>query len=74
MPKASLGLGGMLESIVIHEAAEVLYRQYGNPSALEFELKHKRITERFGRYSHRNEVLVDCVYFRLLEVVKSLSR
>lgn len=45
------------ESIVIHEAAEVLYRRYGNPSALEFELKHKRIIERFGRYPHRNEVL-----------------
>ncbi len=45
------------ESIVIHEAAEELYRQHGNPSALDFELKHKRIIERFGRYPHRNEVL-----------------
>ena len=45
------------ESIVIHETAEVLYRKYGTPSSLEFELKHKRIIERFGRYPHRNKVL-----------------
>ncbi len=45
------------ESIVIHEAAEVLYRQYGDSSTLEFELKHKHIIERFGRYPHRNEIL-----------------
>lgn len=45
------------ESLVIHEAAEELYRQNGTSSGLEFELRHKRIIERFGRYPHRNEAL-----------------
>ncbi len=45
------------ESLVIHEIAEKLYRALGDPSSLEYELKHKRIIERFGRYPHRNEIL-----------------
>lgn len=45
------------ESLVIHDQAETLYRRLGESSSLEFELKHKRIIERFGRYPHRNEIL-----------------
>ncbi|MGA7278211.1 MAG: DUF924 family protein, partial [Desulfocapsaceae bacterium] len=45
------------ESIAIHETAEELYRQLGDQSSLEFELRHKKIIERFGRYPHRNEIL-----------------
>ena len=45
------------ESIKIHEMAERLYREHGAASGLEWELKHKTIIERFGRYPHRNEVL-----------------
>lgn len=45
------------ESIVIHEAAEVLYRKHGDSSNLKFELSHKHIIEKFGRYPHRNEIL-----------------
>lgn len=45
------------ESIVIHEAAEVLYRKHGDSSNLKFELNHKHIIEKFGRYPHRNEIL-----------------
>lgn len=45
------------ESLVIHDLAEMLYRRLGESSSLEFELKHKRIIERFGRYPHRNEIL-----------------
>ena len=45
------------ESIVIHETAEAIYRQRGDQSSLTFELKHKKIIERFGRYPHRNEIL-----------------
>ena len=45
------------ESIAIHETAEALYRQLGDQSSLEFELRHKKIIERFGRYPHRNEIL-----------------
>jgi uncharacterized protein (DUF924 family) len=45
------------ESIKIHEVAESIYRQHGGQSSLEWELKHKAIIERFGRYPHRNEIL-----------------
>ena len=45
------------ESLLIHKQAERLYRLHGDPSSLEYELKHKRIIERFGRYPHRNEIL-----------------
>ncbi len=45
------------ESIKIHEIAENLYRQHGMESNLEWEIKHKNIIERFGRYPHRNESL-----------------
>ena len=45
------------ESGVIHEVAEALYREYGAPENYEFELRHKAIIDRFGRYPHRNEIL-----------------
>lgn len=45
------------ESIVIHETAEAVYRQFGDQSSLKFELKHKKIIQRFGRYPHRNKIL-----------------
>ena len=45
------------ESLLIHEQAEPLYRLLGDPASLEYELKHKKIIERFGRYPHRNEIL-----------------
>ena len=45
------------ESIKIHELAEKIYRQHGVESSLGWEIKHKAIIERFGRYPHRNEIL-----------------
>ncbi len=45
------------ESLIIHEVAVELFRKNGIESNLEFEIKHKTIIERFGRYPHRNEVL-----------------
>ena len=42
------------ESKVIHQQAEQLFKGMSN---YEFELKHKVIIDRFGRYPHRNEVL-----------------
>lgn len=45
------------ESLVIHEQAIELFSQKGLESNLEFELKHKVIIEKFGRYPHRNAVL-----------------
>lgn len=45
------------ESRKIHETAVELYTSLGLQSNLDFELKHKEIIDRFGRYPHRNDVL-----------------
>lgn len=45
------------ESELIHKEAVTLYESLGNPQNLEFELMHKTIIDRFGRYPHRNDVL-----------------
>lgn len=45
------------ESRVIHGEAERLFRQPGLEINYTFELKHKAIIDRFGRYPHRNAVL-----------------
>ena len=45
------------ESLLIHQQAESLYRRLGDPSSLEYELRHKNIIAQFGRYPHRNEIL-----------------
>lgn len=42
------------ESAAIHEIALELFKDLRN---YEFELKHKAIIDRFGRYPHRNEIL-----------------
>lgn len=45
------------ESRVIHVEAERLFRQPGLELNHQFELKHRAIIDRFGRYPHRNAVL-----------------
>lgn len=45
------------ESLEIHEIAVFLFSQVGLEDNLHFELKHKEIIERFGRYPHRNAIL-----------------
>jgi len=45
------------ESMAIHTQAVKLFDQPGVEFNLEFELKHKIIIDRFGRYPHRNAVL-----------------
>lgn len=45
------------ESRAIHVDAERLFRQPGLEANYKFELKHKAIIDRFGRYPHRNAVL-----------------
>ena len=45
------------ESLQIHEIAVELYRRNGIQNNLDFEFKHKKIIEKFGRYPHRNKVL-----------------
>lgn len=43
------------ESAEVHEAAAGLFAQLSE--TLKFELKHREIIERFGRYPHRNAIL-----------------
>lgn len=45
------------ESRAIHVEAERLYREHAPPGNYDFELRHKAIIDRFGRYPHRNAVL-----------------
>lgn len=45
------------ESRMIHVEAERLFSQRGLEDNHKFELKHKAIIDRFGRYPHRNRVL-----------------
>ena len=45
------------ESKKIHDVALELYEKNGIKANIEYELKHKAIIDRFGRYPHRNNVL-----------------
>ncbi len=45
------------ESLLVHEVAVELFRNNGIDNNYDFELKHKAIVERFGRYPHRNKIL-----------------
>ena len=45
------------ESKAIHEQAELLFRTKAPGNNYNFELKHKAIIDRFGRYPHRNAIL-----------------
>jgi uncharacterized protein (DUF924 family) len=45
------------ESPVIHVEAERLFREFAPAVNHDFELKHKAIVDRFGRYPHRNSAL-----------------
>jgi uncharacterized protein (DUF924 family) len=45
------------ESKRIHTVAEQLFRDYAPKGNYDFELKHKAIIDRFGRYPHRNVML-----------------
>lgn len=45
------------ESKLIHQQAVELFNVDGMENNYQFELKHKVIIDRFGRYPHRNEIL-----------------
>ena len=45
------------ESREIHAVAEQLFREFTPAENHDFELRHKAIIDRFGRYPHRNEAL-----------------
>ena len=45
------------ESPVVHQEALRLFEALGRKDNLDFELRHKAIIDRFGRYPHRNAIL-----------------
>ena len=45
------------ESEFIHQHAVEKFSQPGLENNLDFEIKHKNIIDRFGRYPHRNKIL-----------------
>ena len=45
------------ESLKIHEIAVGLFKDAGLQNSLDFEIRHKSIIEKFGRYPHRNSIL-----------------
>ena len=45
------------ESLIIHEIAVDLFTRKCDKTNLDYEVRHREIIERFGRYPHRNEVL-----------------
>ena len=61
------------ESIKIHEVAVELFRRNGIQGNLDYELKHKAIIERFGRYPHRNAILGRVSTEEEIEFLKQLG-
>jgi uncharacterized protein (DUF924 family) len=45
------------ESSMVHEQAVKLFSQPGLENNLDFEIRHKKIIDRFGRFPHRNAIL-----------------
>lgn len=45
------------ESLKVHKVAVELFTELGKEENLEYEIRHKEIIERFGRYPHRNDAL-----------------
>ncbi|MCV2215937.1 DUF924 family protein [Thauera sp. Sel9] len=45
------------ESELIHVEAEPLFRRWASQDSHDYELRHKAIIDRFGRYPHRNAIL-----------------
>ncbi len=45
------------ESQMVHKVAVSLFSKQGMEENLNFELQHKAIIDRFGRYPHRNKIL-----------------
>lgn len=45
------------ESPAVHVEAERLFREHAPAGNYDFELRHKAIIDRFGRYPHRNAIL-----------------
>jgi uncharacterized protein (DUF924 family) len=59
------------QSTKIHEQAVILFSHLGVEQVLAFEMRHKSIIDRFGRYPHRNHVLGRQSTAEELEFLKS---
>lgn len=58
------------ESLKVHEQAVALFSQPGLEFNLNYELLHKAIIERFGRFPHRNAILGRACTAQELEFLK----
>jgi len=58
------------ESLKIHQQAVALYEKNGIAENLDFEMRHKAIIEKFGRYPHRNKILNRISTAEELELLK----
>lgn len=45
------------ESLVVHEEAVRLFTELGNQETLDYEIAHREVLRRFGRYPRRNAAL-----------------
>jgi uncharacterized protein (DUF924 family) len=45
------------QDALVHAQATLLFSQPGMEYNLDFELRHKAMIDRFGRYPHRNTIL-----------------
>jgi uncharacterized protein (DUF924 family) len=45
------------ESLVVHDVALQLFKNNGIEGSYEYEVRHRDIIQKFGRYPHRNAVL-----------------
>ncbi len=45
------------ESLIVHDVAVKLFERNADESTLDYELRHRNIIARFGRYPHRNAIL-----------------
>lgn len=45
------------ESLLVHKKGIRLFNEPGMEDYFDYEIKHKKIIERFGRFPHRNEIL-----------------
>ena len=58
------------ESPKVHEQAVALFSQPGLEDNLSYELRHKAVIERFGRFPHRNAILGRASTAQELEFLK----
>lgn len=61
------------ESLAIHIEAVKLFTDLGLSQVLDYEIQHKEIIDRFGRYPHRNNILNRESTLEELEYLKTHS-